>query len=363
MEYNFVAPPAGQQPPPAQLPAIQILRAAAALAIALLHSFQDAETLSGLTGGGFAMQHRLPLEAGVDLFFVISGFVMVYASRDMFGSAAHAAPFLRRRLARIVPIYFAVTIIYIAISLGGLAPVNRARPDGWEIAASFLFIPWLSGQGPLVQPVYSLGWTLNYEIFFYILFAAFLPLRRSLAVPLLVGLLMLLVLAGKFVPPSSVQLHFWTRSIILEFGFGMVIGQMALSGVRPTRAQAAALAAIAVVWLGLAHARPEVLADRALQYGLPAALLVIGALAFNDIGAERPATRLLTRLGDASYAIYILHPFVLRGVAVSAGPALARLSPWAYIVVCLALICVVSYAAWRWFERPVTKALQGSRTG
>jgi exopolysaccharide production protein ExoZ len=89
---------------------------------------------------------------------------------------------------------------------------------------------------------------------------------------------------------------------------------------------------------------------------------VIAALAFNDISAANPATRLLTRLGDASYAIYILHPFVLRGVAVGAGLALTRLSPWLYILVCLALICLVSYAAWRWFERPVTKALQGSRT-
>jgi exopolysaccharide production protein ExoZ len=363
MEYRFMAPstgPAGD--PPQQLPALQILRAMAALAVALLHSFQDAEHLSQRIGGSFSLQHRFPLEAGVDLFFVISGFVMVYASRDMFGSAASAGPFLRRRFARIVPIYWAVTIIYLVISLGGLGPVNRAKPDGWEIAASFLFIPWLTGNGPLVQPVYSLGWTLNYEMFFYLLFALFLPLKRNIAVPALLCLLMALVAAGKFTPPSWIQLSFWTRSIILEFGFGMLIGQMALSGVRPGRPMAAALAVIAVLWLALAHQRPEFLPDRALQYGLPSALLVMGALAFNDIPTGNPLTRLLTRLGDASYAIYILHPFVLRGIAVTAGLALARISPWAYIAVCLVLICLVSYAAWRWFERPVTKALQGSRT-
>jgi exopolysaccharide production protein ExoZ len=365
MEYRFVAPRPGETPPalPAHLPAIQILRALAALAIALLHAMHDAEALARTLGVNFAMRDRWPLEAGVDLFFVISGCVMVYASRDMFGSAASVGPFLRRRAARIIPIYWAVTIVYIVISLGGLAPVNRTRPDGWEIVSSFLFIPWLSGPGPMTQPVYTLGWTLNYEMFFYALFALVLPLKRAVAVPLLMGVLMALVLAGQFIPTSQVQLHFWTRSIILEFGFGILIGQMALSGVKPTRALAVGLAVAALGLLALTKLAPHLFIDRALGYGLPAALLVIAALAFNDIRVENPLARLGVKLGDASYAIYILHPFVLRGVAVTAGLMLARMSPWLYIAVCLVLICAVSYAAWRWFERPVTKALQGSRAG
>jgi peptidoglycan/LPS O-acetylase OafA/YrhL len=287
---------------------------------------------------------------------------MVYASRDMFGDKASIGPFLRRRAARIIPIYWVVTLIYIAISLGQLAPVNRPQPSGLEIAASFLFIPWLAGPGPLVQPVYSLGWTLNYEMFFYLLFALCLPLKRHMAVPVLIGVLMALVLAGQFIPASSVQLHFWTRSVILEFGMGLLIGQMALSGVRPSRGMAAALAiaALALLWIG--HAQRGLFPDRALQYGLPAALLVIAALAFNDMKIRSPAARLMVRLGDASYAIYILHPFVLRGVAVAIGIALTRISPWAYIGICMILVCLVSYVAWRWFERPVTRALQGSRT-
>jgi exopolysaccharide production protein ExoZ len=364
MEFRFVAPKSGEMPPapPGQLPALQILRAIAALAIALLHSFQDAEALARRAGVDFSMQYRLPLEAGVDLFFVISGFVMVYASRDMFGDRTCIGPFLRRRAARIIPIYWAVTLVYLAISLSGVAPINRPKPDGWEIAASFLFIPWTVGQGPLVQPVYSLGWTLNYEMFFYVLFALALPFRRDIAVPALVGALMALVLVGQFIPSTSVQLHFWTRSIILEFAMGLLIGQMALSGIRPSRGLAAGLAIVALALLWIGHVRLGIFPDRALQYGLPAALLVMAALAFNDLPISNPLVRLGTRLGDASYAVYILHPFVLRGVAVTAGLALTRLSPWAYIGVCMVLICLVSYAAWRWFERPVTRKLQGSRT-
>jgi exopolysaccharide production protein ExoZ len=361
MEYRFTAPGAELSPRPAQLPALQILRALAALSIALLHTMHDAETIAARGGGSLSLRDILPLSAGVDLFFVISGFVMVYASRDAFGSIASIGPFLRRRAARIIPIYWAATLLYLAISLGGLGPVNRVKPDGWEIAASFLFIPWPVGGSALIQPVYSLGWTLNYEMMFYLLFALFLPLRREVAVPALVGLMMALVVAGKLIPASSVQLHFWTRSIILEFAFGAIIGHMALSGVRPTKATALVLTAAALTLFWLAATRAHLFPDRALAYGLPSALLVMAALAFNDMRTDTWPARLGIRLGDASYAIYILHPFAIRAVTVAAGGALMAISPWLYIAIALTLICAISVAAWRWFERPLTQALQGEK--
>jgi exopolysaccharide production protein ExoZ len=363
MEFRFQAHgPAGEPPQaPGHLPAIQMLRAVAALAIALLHVFHDAETISVRMGGSFSVGSSLPLAAGVDLFFVISGFVMIYASRDAFGSAASIGPFLRRRAARIIPIYWAVTLVYLVISLGGLGPLNRPKPDGWEIAASFLFIPWLTGSGPLIQPVYSLGWTLNYEMMFYVLFALALPLRRSLAVPVVVGLLMVLAFAGQFVPASNVQVYFWTRSIILEFAFGMIIGQMALAGVKPGKSLAVAIVVVSIVLLWLAATRPQLFPDRALMFGLPSALLVIAALAFNDMRTNSLPARLGIRLGDASYAIYLLHPFVIRGLSVGAGGLLVGLSPWIYIGLALGTTCMVAIAAWLWFERPITKVLQGPR--
>lgn len=365
MEFRFQVPgPAGGAPEAAgPLPAIQILRAMAALAIAMLHSIHDAEAISARIGGGFLMRDSLPLAAGVDLFFVISGFVMVHASRDSFGNPAAIGPFLRRRAARIIPIYWAVTLIYLAISLGDLAPVNRPKPDVWEVIASLLFIPWPAGPGVVIQPVYSLGWTLNYEMMFYFLFALMLPFRRHVAVPLLVGVLMAMVFAGQFVPESSVQLHFWTRSIILEFAFGLLIGHMALSGVRPSKPLAVALTLAAVLLLWLAAMKPGLMPDRALMYGLPSALLVIAALAFNDLPQKHWMVRLGTRLGDASYAIYILHPFAIRGLTVVAGGLLVGLSPWLYVTLALVLTCGLSVAAWLWFERPLTKALQGPRKG
>ncbi len=67
---------------------------------------------------------------------------------------------------------------------------------------------------------------------------------------------MALVLVGQFIPASSVQLHFWTRSIILEFAMGLLIGQMALAGVRPGRGMAVLLAAAAIAWLAFGRLYP-----------------------------------------------------------------------------------------------------------
>jgi exopolysaccharide production protein ExoZ len=347
--------------PVSQLASIQILRAVAALMIVLHHAMNETHLAAQKVGGSFAWQFVLPLEAGVDLFFVISGFVMVFASRDMFGSAGSILPFLRRRLARIAPIYWLTTLLFLALSFSGLSPMSRPLPSADEIIATFLFLPYARPDGYL-QPVYGLGWTLNYEMFFYLLFALALPLPRERAVPAVVIVLMLLVGVGQIVPASMTAPYFWTRSIILEFGFGMIIGHMALTGVQPSRAAAALLGIASLAWFALGSLAPKLLPDRALLYGLPSALLVIAALAFEDDGQGHPAIRLLTRLGDASYALYLLHPFVLRGLAVAAGGMLTAVSPLLFLILGVTLACAAAMIAWSWFERPVTRALQGPKS-
>ncbi len=343
-----------------QLASIQILRAVAALAIVLHHGTHEAHQAAQKTGGSFAWQFVLPLEAGVDLFFVISGFVMVFASRDLFGSRDAIIPFLRRRLARIAPIYWLTTLLFLALSFSGISPLGRSPASLDEIAATFLFLPYLRPDGYL-QPVYGLGWTLNYEMFFYLLFALALPWPRERAVPLVVIVLMLLVGAGQIIPASMTAPYFWTRPIILEFGFGMIIGHMALSGVRPSRTTATLLGIVSLAWFALGILSPKLFPDRALLYGLPSALLVIAALAFQGDGQSNPAIRLLTRLGDASYALYLLHPFILRGLAVIAGGMLTAISPLLFLILGVTLSCIAAMIVWRWFEKPVTRALQGPK--
>jgi exopolysaccharide production protein ExoZ len=353
--------------PAGQLPAIQMLRALAALAVVASHVLHEASMASKSLGLDFPSQTAasliagLPWIAGVDLFFVISGFVMVHASRELFGTSGAQSIFIRKRLARIVPLYWCLTAVYIALSFLGVAPLNREHPGAGEMLSSFLFIPFARPDG-YIQPVFSLGWTLNYEIFFYMLFAFALPFVRRVAVPLLLMVLISLVIIGQFVPESAVQLHFWTRPIILEFGMGMMIGYWALGAKPVPRHMGIAALGMALALFALGHVRPDWMpADRAYLYGIPSAFLVFSALALPRLSPINPLGRILVKLGDASYALYLIHPFVLRGLSVLAGLALVRISPWLFVLAGLVLSSLVAWGAWKWFERPVTNALQGSR--
>ena len=158
---------------------VHLLRAAAALAVMIAHAHQSA-LLIGI--GDYVPDFPMGA-AGVDLFFVISGFVMVVASADLFGQRGAPPYFFLRRLARIVPLYWLITGIFVFILFAG-----RHHSSSWlsasEVVTSLLFIPHSLPNGAVV-PVYGLGWTLNYEMMFYVVFSAVLFLRPRIAIPML----------------------------------------------------------------------------------------------------------------------------------------------------------------------------------
>ena len=117
-------------------------------------------------GLSFARSDLLPWMAGVAIFFVVSGFIMVHASQDLFGQEGAWRLFLKRRLARIVPLYWAMTTLFLLVGLAVPAVLNSGVPNFQQILGSYLFWPVVSTQG-MVQPVYSLGWTLNYDCLLY----------------------------------------------------------------------------------------------------------------------------------------------------------------------------------------------------
>ncbi len=330
---------------------IQILRACAALSVAILHAQSDAEAASARLGWLFERVDRIPWEAGVDVFFVISGFVMVYASRGMFASPGARKVFLVRRIGRIVPLYWAVTTLYLVIALIRPELLNSEILEPWPVIASYLFIPVARPDG-LVQPLYSLGWTLNFEMYFYVLFTVALVLPRRGAVLSLIGVLAVFVALGRALRLPE-PLAFWTSPLILEFAFGMGLGLLKTEGLALSRTVRALLLAaglgLLVFWAHADLARP-------LAYGLPASLLVAAAaLGVDRAGAHAWPARLGGVLGDASYAIYLLHPFVMRAgreVVVRSGLG-SVIGPWGYLVLVLSVTLVASVFVFRWFERPM----------
>ncbi|MDE8343066.1 MAG: acyltransferase [Acidocella sp.] len=302
------------RPPQTFLPWIQALRALAAASVAFSHVEYDAVNNGGDPSGVLtAIMNFMPWVAGVDIFFVISGFVIVHASASLFGAANGPWIFLRRRLARIVPLYWIVTSFFLLILLLDRHEIHGDIGSPLYCFASYLFIPMIRPDG-MVQPAYGLGWTLNYEMFFYLVFTPFLLLTRYKAVGGAVALLSFLVLAGQLIHFHNVQVAYWSNLIILEFCAGMVIALVFARGFRLPEWLRPVLIAVAIVALHLNAGRA--LDWRALAFGIPATLMVGAACLGRSPSVLNRLERWLVRLGDASYAMYLIHPFVIRSFTI-----------------------------------------------
>ena len=336
-----------------KIEAVQALRAIAALSIAVLHVLHDATGLDP-TGTIERLHNALPWDAGVDLFFVISGFVMVYASTALFGRRDGAKLFMARRLIRIVPLYWAATTLFLLMALTARSVVTEGAGSIANILMSYAFLPSRGPDGA-IQPIYSLGWTLNYEMFFYVVFAAFIWQARHRALILVTLTLGAAIAVHPLMPANATALMFWTDPIVAEFLFGMAIAALATTGIGLPLGVSVGLALLALLWLiggyfsGIGGSRP-------VTTGLPMAMLVAAAVFGRDI--RLPTTLVL--LGDLSFALYLIHPFAMRAVQLFwhwlrlTGP----LAAVAYVAVSLLLAIAISVAVYEWFERPLGTSLR-----
>ena len=277
---------------------IQYLRAFAATAVVVFHAAER-------TGLHFNIG-----AAGVDVFFVVSGFIMMVISARR---PLKPLSFLRDRLLRIAPSYWLVTMIMIAGAAVGLFPNLIIEP--LHAIGSFLFIPVPSPNGGHLWPVLVQGWTLNYEIFFYLVFAAVLLASARQQLPLLTGSLLLLVALSSFAAEPNLLVRFYTNPLVLEFAAGACLAQLWLKGMLPPKVIGLTMIVIAIG--GFAAIEILRLGFDAWSCGPLAALLLAGVLAQEKAG-WLPSLPILTYLGDASYSIYLWHTLAL-AVVVKAG--------------------------------------------
>ncbi|BAQ44903.1 MULTISPECIES: acyltransferase family protein [Methylobacterium] len=347
---------------PTSLPLIQVLRALAAVMVAAGHAQFEVAGLAARAGLPFAPAAWLPWPAGVDVFFVISGFIIVHAAAPLHGRPGAGRVFLAHRIARVVPLYWLATTLYLALAWLRPGLLGSGGEGTGYLAASYLFWPTARADGT-VQPLYSLGWTLNYEMAFYVVFALVLPWGRRPAVAgvaaIFTGLALLGGLAARGGAALPVPLAFWSDPIVLEFACGAGLALARQEGLRLPALLRLALAGAGLALLSLAGEVPSL--PRCLAWGGPAVLLVAAA-ALGPAGPGDPRRAHLLRpailLGDASYALYLAHPFVVRGVrvVVEATGLAARLGPGPVAVAMLVLAGLVAIVLHRMIERPLTRA-------
>ena len=242
---------------------------------------------------------------GVDIFFVISGFVIAYV-----GLAETSATFILKRVFRIVPLYWLGTFAVFAVAAVAPSLVNSTTTDLVELLKSLFFIPYVKSNG-LTHPVLFLGWTLNYEVLFYAIFA-FALIFGSRAAPAVATVIILsLILIGLAFPIDTEPFRFWTRPITLEFLFGVWIFVGWHNGFRLPVGPKFAIASVAALLAVMCWEETRASSFdwiEPISFGVPAALIVLLALSCEG-RIKIPA--ILFAAGDASYSLYLFHPYLV----------------------------------------------------
>jgi peptidoglycan/LPS O-acetylase OafA/YrhL len=333
---------------------IQLVRALATLAVAATHYAIDFHKIVGPSS-------KIPTlisstYVAFDFFFIISGFVLVYASSSLFGTRGGPWTFYLRRLIRIIPIYWLATTLYVVMAF---ALPNLDKTFSLQtIVTSYLFIPYPRLDGTM-QPVVGQGWTLNYEMYFYVLFAVAIFAPRRTAVAIASALLIVSVVVG-WIAPLPTAFEYWCQPIILEFIFGMTLGLLFLEGRRiPAWAGWLMVAAgLAILFFGPSRSEGYTLL-RAIQTGGSAAL-VVGGLTLGDLIKPSPVARQISLIGDASFSLYLFHSFPNRGVlyaAVWLGFDPNR-APWLLLALALVLATAMSVVMYKYIEVPAIRSLR-----
>ncbi|MGY2439912.1 acyltransferase family protein [Pseudomonas sp. SDO52101_S400] len=313
---------------------VQALRALAAWAVVCHHFMQiffDFEA-RGPIGQLFIDKGAV----GVDIFFVISGLVIFLSTE---GKALPPVRFLLYRLFRIVPAYWLYTVLMALLVVFARPLLPDQTVDWRHLLLSLLFIPTENPGGYGIYPTLNVGWTLNYEMLFYVLFAWALLFR--LQVRLLVVAALLFAVCQAWTGFGWVS-EFYHSDIVYEFLLGIGIGMLYRRGwIGP--ALWLPLLGIGGALLAIYHLPPE---PRLLNWGVPSAVLVMASMAL-----ERHVehNRLLKLLGDCSYSVYLMHVLVL-----SAGGYLARrygINPYLMFVVCVLAIAIGSWLSYEWVEK------------
>jgi exopolysaccharide production protein ExoZ len=288
---------------------------------------------------------------GVHIFFVISGFIMVYTSFSKEGRPYDAQRFFLRRFIRIFPIYWIYAFLYLV--------VHQAILNGYLLSVrdtiySLLLLP---GYSPLII---GPGWTLSYELYFYLCFGIFMMLGLLLGLTAM-SLFFLLSITGGFALSNGGEFfHLATSTLLLEFLAGAWIAYFFVSGIRLSKISAdiLLLSAVAAFLASLGygyHRLPSM-----LSWGIPSALLITGSV-FRErtTGVARPVQR-FSFLGDSSYSLYLLHLLVI-DLLITAALPLYRVSMAANVAFCLSLIpvcIIVAHLSFRFIESRLVGALR-----
>jgi exopolysaccharide production protein ExoZ len=330
---------------------LQYLRGIAALMVVYFHSILQLKNIG-------VIHARIPLfgEAGVDIFFVLSGFVMWVTTVN---SQSSGKSFIRNRLIRIIPLYWALTVLAGLVALAVPELLKHTVFDIKHIVLSLFFIPSINpsaveGMGMAVSPLLVPGWTLNYEVFFYMLFACTLTFQSKFRFLLLLFVFVAFSCGGIFFKTENTALDFYSAPIIFEFLLGIFVAILVRADfiLHPMASVALAFTSfLSLMYFSLFE--PQL--NRLVLFGLPSALIVYSVCCM-ELKCGMFKFNLLKIIGDSSYSLYLTHIFTLvlcRVIFTGLVKNDSLASEIVFVLICIALSSLVGFASYYFYEKPM----------
>lgn len=331
---------------------VQALRGLAAMLVVVFHL----AIVENKFGGGPAVLPGFTrfADGGVDLFFVISGFVMTTIAAGSYGSTAAAGRFLARRTWRVVPLYWFYTTLVVLLMVVAPGMANSSYVDQ-SILASYLLWP----QAEL--PVLTVGWTLIHEMYFYLVMAGMIAIAPERMVPRALLAWALVVMAAHALPSGGPVPMLLSSPMTLEFIAGAFIGlywqRLPRAGGTACLVLGSVAFALTMPVMELAGVTANTPLLRTLLFGTTGALLVLGAVTA-EAGSRMRAPRWLRAIGDSSYSLYLSHVFVVSAAGRAWAWSGLNQAWWqhaGFVVLTLIASVATGLAAHRMLEQPLLK--------
>jgi peptidoglycan/LPS O-acetylase OafA/YrhL len=329
---------------------IQILRGIAAILVVLLHI-----SIKGGQYGNDALKGFTIGNAGVDLFFIISGFIMCVSTADRH---LNFFQFMVLRIKRIMPLYWLSTTMALAIYLYKPDIINTSGGET-SIWASYALFP--NGK----RYLNSNGWTLCYEFFFYLIFGLFLHKGTYKAIQGSSIILLILAALGLWFNFEGVLSKFSTHILYLEFVFGMgcfYLFDKKLTRLKPAFGIPLFLLGSGALVLELFITLPDWEKWRGLFWGIPMLFIFAGLLSLEGFIQRSTSVlkKLFLELGNSSYSLYLFHPFVLSGTAMILRRLNMASNPWLFSIILLTVAIVTGHLVYLFIEKPLVALVKKS---
>lgn len=298
--------------PPKTLQSIHFLRGLASVLVVLIHALGSVALKFPGHQNVFPRSYQDYLyvcSSAVDFFFLISGFTMFYVYAKDFGKPFAWLDFLVRRAIRIVPMYWLISMLIAAVLLISPALFSTLKFQLRHAIESFFFIPTINSAGENF-PMLNVGWTLSYEMYFYVLFG--LAMLRTVRFALwTMGILFFAsLLAGHASAYDSPTLNVLFNELVMEFFLGGLAGYLALRGRRLQVPTAWILVAAGISAFALQFVAGEWPMGRLFTRGLPAFCILVGLVSL-EVHARFTSPQWLLRIGDECYSLYLSHSIIL----------------------------------------------------